>query len=131
MNQVNARPEEQTKGQDGADVGPVFRPNVDIVSTNDELLIYADLPGAEFDGIDVQFDRGVLELSARIPRRDGARTPLREEYAVGGFRRAFRLAEEFDGSRTTAEYRNGVLCLRVPKAAEARATKVEIRAGKA
>lgn len=108
--------------------GPTFRPNVDIVSTDDEILIYADVPGARFDGIEVQFDRGVLELSARVLPRPGARTPLREEYAVGSFHRAFRLAEEFDGSKTTAEHRNGVLCLRVPKAEAAKATKVEVRA---
>lgn len=106
-----------------------FRPNIDIVSAENEVMILADLPGVEPEGIEVKFDRGVLELHAKLAPREQRRVPLSEEYAVGDFRRAFQLAEEFDGAKTNAEFHDGVLCLRIPKAA-ARSQRVQIRAGK-
>jgi HSP20 family molecular chaperone IbpA len=107
-----------------------FTPNVDIVRGQDEVLIYADLPGTTADGIEVSFDRGMLQLQARVARRSLPGTPLREEYAVGDWRRSFTLSEEYDGSSTSAEYHEGVLCLRIPKAAQARAHRVQVRGGK-
>jgi HSP20 family protein len=107
-----------------------FRPNIDIVSAENEVVILADMPGVEPEGIEVKFDRGVLELYAKVIPRNQRRNPLSEEYAVGDFRRAFQLAEEFDGAKTSAEFHDGVLCLRIPKAAVARSQRVQIRAGK-
>jgi HSP20 family molecular chaperone IbpA len=104
-------------------------PSVDIVSGQDEVLIFADLPGVEAASIEVQFERGVLELCAKAPARTENRRALREEFALGDWRRSFRLSDEFDGSKTSAEYHNGVLCLRIPKAESARAQRVTVRAG--
>ena len=116
------------KNQDAAESKAMFQPNVDIVSAENEVLIYADLPGAEYDGIDVSFDRGVLELNARIAQREPAGKAVVQEYAVGDFRRSFRLPEDYDAARASAEFRDGVLCLRVPKAQAARAHKIAIHA---
>jgi HSP20 family protein len=110
--------------------GSTFTPNVDIVRGPDEVLIYADLPGAKPESLDVSFDRGVLQLFARVDRREPAGRAVREEYAVGDYRRSFTLSEEYDGSKTSAEFHEGVLCLRIPKAAAARAQRVQIRAGR-
>lgn len=107
-----------------------FRPSVDILHADDALLIFADLPGALPDAIQVQFDRGVLALTANVAPRAISGVTISREYAVGDFQRSFRLPDEFDGSKTSAEYRDGVLCLRVPKADEARAQRIEIKAGR-
>ncbi|HUR28128.1 MAG TPA: Hsp20/alpha crystallin family protein [Planctomycetota bacterium] len=107
-----------------------YQPSVDIVHTNDELLIFADLPGAVHDGIEVSFERGVLELRARVARNETSRDALLEEVRVGDFQRAFRLPDDFDGSATRAEVRDGVLTLRIPKAQSARAQRIEIQAGR-
>lgn len=108
---------------------PAFTPSVDIVCGQDEVLIFADLPGAKPQGIEVSFDRGVLRLDARVERRSSSGRPLRQEYAVGDYRRSFTLSEEYDGSKTRAEFHDGVLCLTIPKAAVAPVKRVEIRAG--
>jgi HSP20 family protein len=107
-----------------------FRPNVDIVHGGDAVLIFADLPGAAPDAIEVRFDRSVLALTARVAARANSGATISKEYSVGDYQRSFRLPEDFDGSKTTAEYRDGVLCLRVPKAKEARSHKIEIKAGR-
>lgn len=121
----------QPKNEVQPEVEPTaYTPNVDIVRAADEVLIYADLPGADPQSIEVSFDRGQLQLHARVTPRSLPGNPLREEYSVGDWRRGFTLSEEYDGAGTVAEYHDGVLCLRIPKAAQARAQRVPIRVGK-
>jgi len=76
----------------------------------------------------IQLEDNVLSLHARIepPAPEGART-LHEEYHVGDYYRSFILSDEVDRERITAELRNGVLRLVLPKADRARARRIEIR----
>ena len=68
--------------------GRVFRPNVDIVEKNDELLLYADLPGADGDSIDINFEEGELSLHAKVqPRQDPDQQYPHQEYGIGDFYR--------------------------------------------
>lgn len=106
-----------------------FRPSVDIVSGGNEVVILADLPGAEAANIEVSFESGVLEVYAKVDDRRGSRTLLREEFSVGDYRRAFRLDDEFDGSKASADFHDGVLTLRIPKLSAVRPQRVQIRAG--
>jgi HSP20 family molecular chaperone IbpA len=53
---------------------------------------------------------------------------LRQEYGVGDYRRSFRLGEGFDASQISAEYRRGVLTIRVPRLASVRPRKVPVSA---
>jgi HSP20 family protein len=121
-----SRPQEESGGADAAYNAVTYQPSVDVVQTSEELLIFADLPGALHDDIEVSFERGVLELRAKVARREPSRAVLLEEVRVGDFQRAFRLPEEFDGSQTRAEVHDGVLTLRIPKAQRARAQRIKI-----
>ena len=120
------RVQKQTQnGPAGAD--HYFRPNVDIVELPHELVLFADTPGAKSDSIDVQFENGELTVRAEVePRRLDANYLLRE-YGVGGFVRTFRVGDQIDASRITAEYADGVLKLHLPKAAAIRPRKIEVR----
>jgi HSP20 family molecular chaperone IbpA len=53
---------------------------------------------------------------------------LLHEYGVGDFYRTFRVSQQVDASRITAEYENGVLTLHLPKAEAARPRKIEVQA---
>ncbi len=106
-----------------------YQPNVDICDLGAEVLIVADIPGTRPDGIDVSFEDGVLSLHARVPARDMPGRSVRQEYGIGDYRRSFRLGDDFDASQITADYRHGVLTIRVPRLAAVRPRKVEVRAG--
>jgi HSP20 family protein len=106
-----------------------FRPNVDITDFGTEVVIHADLPGARRDGIDVTFEDGVLSLVADVPTRDQPGTAIRREYGVGDYRRSFRLGEGFDASLITADYRDGVLTMKVPRLAAVLPRKISVTAG--
>ena len=113
---------EQTRG------GRVFRPSVDIVENEDELLLLADVPGATADSIDIDFENGELSIHARVqPRRPKgpSRYSLRE-YGVGDYHREFRIGEAVDGSKIAAEVTNGVLKVHLPKADAVKPRKIAV-----
>lgn len=106
-----------------------YQPNVDIRDTGGEVILDADIPGARPDGIDVTFEDGVLSVEAAVAPRELPGRAVRQEYGIGGYRRSFRLGEGFDASQITADYRRGVLTIRVPRLAAVRPRKVEVRTG--
>src|SRR5215469_9822043 len=105
-----------------------FTPPIDIHEGPDGLVLEADLPGASEKTVNIQLEDNVLTLHAQAvsPVPEGAR-PLHEEYQVGDFYRSFILSDEVERSRITAELRNGVLRLLLPKAERAKTRRIEIR----
>jgi len=96
--------------------GPTYIPAVDIVETNDKLILMADVPGATTEGLDVRYERGQLTISARVtPRQDPNTDYLLREYGVGDFYRVFEVGEGIDAEKIEAELSDGVLTLHLPK----------------
>ncbi len=96
--------------------GPYYRPNVDISELADQLVVQADVPGANKNEIDIQFEDGSLTIHARVLARQVSQGPYaRQEYGVGDFYRTFRVSEQIDASRISAEYADGVLTLHFAK----------------
>jgi HSP20 family protein len=109
--------------------GAYFRPNVDIYELIDELVVRADMPGTTTDQIDIQFEDGSLTIHGRVPERQQSQGPfLRNEYGVGDFYRTFRVSEQIDASRISAEYRDGVLTLHLPKTEAVKPRKIKVAA---
>ena len=105
-------------------------PLIDIHEGPDGLVLEADLPGATEEGLTIQLEDNVLTLQARVEAAvpQGAR-PLHEEYRVGPFQRSFILSDEVERGRITAELKDGVLRLHLPKAERAKTRRIEIKTG--
>jgi HSP20 family molecular chaperone IbpA len=105
-----------------------FTPPIDIHEGPEGLTLEADLPGATENNLFIQLEDNVLSLHARIesPVPEGARL-VHEEYYVGDYYRSFILSDEVDRERITAELKNGVLRLVLPKSDRARSRRIEIR----
>jgi HSP20 family molecular chaperone IbpA len=105
-----------------------FTPPIDIHEGPDGLTLEADLPGATEENLFIQLEDNVLSLHAQIhsPAPESARL-IHEEYHVGDYQRSFILSDEVDRDRITAELKNGVLRLTLPKADRARTRRIEIR----
>lgn len=109
--------------------GATFVPGVDIVELPDAFLLYADVPGATADQIDVQYERGQLTLTAAVtPRQAPSTRFLLREYSVGDYVRSFQIGEGIDPNLIEANIVNGVLTLRLPKTQAARIRKIEVKA---
>jgi HSP20 family molecular chaperone IbpA len=92
---------------------------VDIYEGSDELLLLADLPGVEPDGLSVSFEAPELKIEGRRGAGDTASV----------YTRTFRVSEQIDPNGISAELSAGVLKLRLAKAAHTKPRKIEVRAG--
>jgi HSP20 family protein len=103
-------------------------PPADIRETGEELVVELDLPGVKAEDVDVHFDRGELTIRAKGPGfPTAARSWLALEYQPGDYERSFRLSPELDVSRVSAELKNGVLTLRLPKADAAKLRRIAVK----
>lgn len=107
---------------------PIYTPDVDLYETDDELVLQADMPGVGPEGIDVRYEQGFLVIHGQVRRQvpDRARLLLRE-YGLGDYRRDFRVGDAIDPDGIQAEFEDGVLTVRLPKADRVRARKIEVR----
>ena len=101
-------------------------PPVDIYEDDQGLVVVADLPGVEPGALDVRVEQGVLTLLGRTQALAGG-TPLHREYELTGFFRQFQLPEEIDAGRIEAALTQGVLTLRLPRAAPAPPRRIAVR----
>jgi HSP20 family molecular chaperone IbpA len=103
-------------------------PLIDIHEGPDGLILEADLPGVAEDNLNIQLEDNVLTLHARVPSPfpEGARV-LHEEYRVSDFYRSFILSDEVERDKISADLKNGVLRLTLPKAERARTRRIEIK----
>jgi HSP20 family protein len=110
--------------------GWVFQPDVDIVETQGEYLLWADLPGADQDSVHIALEDGVLSIAAEgAVHPDPGWRPLELEYRSGGYQRRFALSDRIDAERIEARMRDGVLELKLPKSERHRPRQIEIHAG--
>src|SRR3954468_11319614 len=107
-----------------------FRPSVDIYEVENGLMLLADVPGATPEGVTITLERRVLSIHAQAAEHAPEGYSLvYQEYEVGEFECQFTLSGEFDADRIEASVTDGVLRLTIPKAPEAQARTIQIRAG--
>jgi HSP20 family molecular chaperone IbpA len=105
-----------------------LRPAVDIVETEAGLIITADLPGVEKEGLEIGIDKGILTIQGKA--QSAARgNDIYREFELMSYYRQFQLPEVIDQEKTGAEYANGVLTLRLFKAEAAKPRRIEVQVG--
>lgn len=106
-------------------------PPMDLVETDDHLVLRADLPGVEADDVDIEIKDGILTLSGerRAQHEEKREGFHRVERSFGRFSRALELPKGIEPGSVSASFDRGVLEVRMPKPAERKPTKVEIRSG--
>jgi HSP20 family protein len=107
--------------------GVYFTPRVDIVETDRELTLYAEVPGVRPEDVELRYEKGELMLHARVRPRSAGKQLLLQEYEEGDFYRAFAIHESIDASKIEAESKNGVLIVHLPKAEAARPRQINVR----
>jgi HSP20 family protein len=112
---------------DQADTGVVARPRVDILETEQEVLLLADLPGVRPADVDVRFENGELTIHGRRTPSHLGKKRAQWEYEPTHYHRAFRLSEDVAADKIQAELKNGVLTVRLPKAEAAKPRKIAVR----
>lgn len=107
-----------------------YTPAVDILEQPEELVLMLDMPGVKVEGVEVHFERG--ELTVRGSRQ-GTGCPAGEclvaEHEPVDYSRAFLISQDVAVDGISAELKNGVLTVRLPKAGAALPRRVEVKAG--
>jgi HSP20 family protein len=117
--------EEVRAGRHLPDQGQPWAPLVDIYEEADALILVVDLPGIERDEIDLRIHNDSLTLEGKRNPADGDEG-IRLERPMGRFWRSFRIGVPIDPAGAQATYRNGVLRVRLPRAAPQGPTRVSV-----
>lgn len=107
--------------------GTTYTPRFDIVETDDELVLYGDLPGVAKDDLDVRFENRELTVQAKVTSRHTEHEFLYGEYGIGDFQRSFSISETIDAEKISAGLHNGVLTLHLPKVETAKPRRIAVK----
>ena len=105
-------------------------PAMDLVETEDSLVLRADLPGLSEEDVAIEIKDGVLTLSGerKAEHEEKSEGFYRVERSFGSFARSLTLPQGIDAEQVAAEFDNGVLEVRIPKPEERKPHRVAIGA---
>jgi HSP20 family protein len=100
-------------------------PAADVYEDEREYLLVLDLPGINREGLDVSLDEGRLAIRGERPPAEGLHA-RRTERPQGRFVRTFSMPDAVDRGAITADYKDGVLLLHLPKRDEQQGRRLKI-----
>jgi HSP20 family protein len=117
----------------GEKIADWFVPRADAAATHDFYEINMELPGVSADDIDISLHEDHLTIKGekRYQHEEKGRSYYFSEREYGAFQRSFRLPADAAAEKITADFKDGVLIVRVPKVGPSpdRAKQIKIRAG--
>ena len=107
----------------------IYLPTTDIFETENALMVVMEMPGVVKEHANITVEDNVLTVTGRIDFSKYEKLqPVYTEYNIGHFQRSFSLApSSIDEHRITAEMKDGVLTLTLPKAERVKARKIELK----
>lgn len=105
-------------------------PRVDIYTVEDgTTYLLAEVPGAAPDSVDLRVDKGVLTIAAEASgaKVDDCYARTYVGFTNGPYFRAFALSDEVDRDKIEASLSDGVLTVKLPRAASARTRKIHVK----
>ena len=106
--------------------GTTYSPRFDIWENEDEMILYGDLPGVMPEDLDVRFENPVLTIHGKVNPRHNDIKFLHGEYGIGDFHRTFTIGEAIDTERISAELKNGVVTVHLPKSEKVKPRRIEV-----
>lgn len=106
---------------------PIMTPVVDIYENDNEILLFADMPGVTKENICVNIDNGKLSVSG-VRKLEIIGSATWEEFGDVEYLRNFSVPQTIDIAKVNAELKDGVLKLHLPKSEAAKPRQIEIKA---
>ena len=128
MSEQNVVASQDQRSNGSGQNAEALMPPVDVIEDNTGITLYADLPGVPKDQLDLNVEGDTLciegTVSIAMPQ---AMHASYAEVNSSRYRRVFTLSKELDPGKISAEFAQGVLKLRIPKAEHAQPRRIEIR----
>lgn len=107
-----------------------WNPAVDLYEDKDNVFVKAELPGLKKEDIEVSLEDGVLTISGerKSEEKVEGKEARRSERFYGQFRRSISLSSEVKADQVTANYKDGVLTITLPKVEAAKPKQIEVKA---
>ena len=95
-----------------------FHPSVEVTETKKDVVVKAEIPGIDAKDIDLSIDRGILTISGekKEEKEEEDENCYLKETSYGSFRRSFKLPVDVDEEKIKADFKDGMLKVRLPKA---------------
>jgi HSP20 family protein len=108
-----------------------WTPLVDITEDDKEYLIKAELPEVKKEDVKVTVENGTLTITGerKFEKEEKGKKYHRMERAYGSFMRSFTLPEGAAGEKVSADFKDGVLKVHLPKSAEAKPKSIDVKIG--
>ncbi len=103
-----------------------FSPRFDLWEGDQELILYGDLPGVDPDKLEIEFQDRQLMIRGKVGRCDDGANLMRSEYGIGDYQRTFTITEAINSERITANLRDGVLTIHLPKVDEVKPRRIQV-----
>lgn len=100
---------------------------VDVYENEAEILLFLDAPGTTAEGLRVAVENGELFVEAARPKDVAEGNSVLAERELGLSRRVFTVPKTVDTTAIEASLKDGVLNIRLPKSADARPRKIEVK----
>ncbi len=115
---------------EGGAITSAWHPAVDVFEGKDAVKIVAELPGVKAEDVKLSLENNLLTIRGEKKQEAEVRNERvhRYERSYGTFERAFVLPSTVDGEEISAEYRDGILTVSVPKSERARPREIPVRA---
>src|SRR6267142_308838 len=124
------RPQRRTNGHGREEITLAdWMPPADITEDEKEYLIKAELPELKKDDVKVTVENGVLTISGerKFEKEEDNKRYHRVERSYGSFTRSFAVPDDADDAKVGAEFKDGVLTVRLAKSEKARPKSVEVK----
>ena len=106
----------------------VFLPVADIYETQNALSVILEMPGVEKNNVEIRVEDDVLNVKGQLDlSKYQGLLPLYTEYNVGHYARSFQLSSKIDQNKISAELKDGVLFLTLPKVDEAKHRTIQVK----
>ena len=124
----NTRETTAASGEKNAAQEAVLIPAVDVFEDATGITLYADLPGVPKDQLAIEVEGDTLTIAGdMVLTVPAGMTASHTEVDLPRYRRVFMLSKELDPAKVSAEYKQGVLKLRIPKLEHVQPRKIEIK----
>jgi HSP20 family molecular chaperone IbpA len=105
-----------------------FVPRADIYESESEIIVLADVPGANEKTVDITLEKNILSITAYVEAAIPSGFDIAyAEYEEGDYQRSFRLSDEIDRNKIEAVVSDGVLRLHLPKSQESATKKITVK----
>ena len=96
-------------------------------SAEDEILVFANMPGVTAEDVDVRFENGELAVHGRRAASHPDKPRTTREFEVTSYFRSFRVTEQIAADKIAAELKHGVLTLHLPKVEAVKPRRIAVK----